>query len=824
MPASENGRNDEQAPAANEKADIAVPEGNSITAVEEDVIEGGPDTRAPRTTAADRTRQLRAAGHDYHALGLNVLTIGGGKRPNLPSWEQYQTIRQTAEIVGGLPYDTAYGIAIVCGPVSSGAGSLDYDGVDGDKVAFLARQLEALGLPPDYAWVVETPGGGHIWFRFADDSVAFDLISKLVGHLAGCHHVELRLRDHYTIAPPTRRQDKGVYKFINIEGLPATLPAIVELETVLGIADWDEPKATNRPEPSRGALSVASRTVTSEYVESAISRELDTVRSAVEGHRNDTVFKAAAAIGSLLHLGVDEHDVAARLLSAAQTTGLPDDEITNAIRSGLQRGAEDPRDLFLRESQQTAPEVHRPLYPLHVLPSAIRAFVIEAAACVGCPPDMIAVPLLAYAAATIGRTRAIQIKPRYVKHPVFWFGIVGAPGSGKSPADGLARSFVEALQAKAYAEWQETYQEWRLEHELWKQRVKGKGGGKAKMGGDSYDVDPEPEEPVLEHYFTTDATIEALAPILLSSAGVAVAHDELVGWVKSMGAYNGAAGRDRAQVLSLWAERSLKVDRKGRPPLYVENPVAVIIGGVQPDVLADLAGEADKRDGFVDRFLWSWPEHRPVPWTEDTVSPFTAAAVETVFRRLRGMTGDTVPTKLSDAAKVLWRTWYDDNARVMETERGLMAGVHAKADVQLARLALVLHVLEHDDPDAVDVSVQTLRAAIDLVEYHLAHARAVAQRLGVAGNTPRTGHGSTLRQRIVARLLEHGGWMSASDLAKGLGGHVPAPERDAELDRLEAEGLVQRRIKASGELGGRPAVVWRYHVTTCELKNPECAA
>lgn len=817
---SSNERNDAQAPAANEMAEHAVPEDKGITGIDENVIEGGPDSRAPRRTSADFTRLLTDTALQVWGHGINVVTVGGNKRPNLP-WAEYQRIRQVAEIVGGLPFDRAYGIAGICGEVSGSVACLDFDRVEGNRLEFAHQVLDVLGLPRDYAWLVITPGGVHIWIRLLGVTSEF---GKLEGHLLGCHHVELRFDSHIAILPPSKRKDGETYRYANVDSTPTVAPAEVSLETVLAIADWDEPKTAKKRELSQGMLSVASRTVTPEYVETAIRGELDTVRSSAEGHRNDTLFKAAAAVGSMLHLGLDENDVAERLFDAAQQTGLPDDEIVSAIRSGFDKGARDPRDLVLRESPESAPEVRRPPYPLHVLSPDIRAFVIEAAACVGCPPDMVAVPLLAYAAATIGRTRSIQIKPRYVKHPVFWFGIVGAPGSGKSPADGLARSFVESLQAKAYAEWQEAYQEWRLEHELWKQRVKGKSGGKAKMGGDSYDVDPEPEEPVLEHYFTTDATIEALAPILLSSAGVAVAHDELVGWVKSMGAYNGAAGRDRAQVLSLWAERSLKVDRKGRPPLYVEDPVAVIIGGVQPDVLVDLAGEADKRDGFVDRFLWSWPEHRSVPWTEDTVSPFTAAAVETVFRRLRGTRGDTAPIKLSDEAKTLWRTWYDDNARAMETERGLMAGVRAKADVQLARLTLVLHVLEHDDPDMVDVSVQTLRAAIELVEYHLAHARAVAHRLGVAGNAPRSGHGSTLRQRIVARLQEHDGWMSASDLAKGLGGHVPAPERDAELDRLEADGLVQRRIKPSGELGGRPAVVWRYHVTTCELKNPECAA
>lgn len=812
-------RNDEQAPVGNEIAEHAVPDHNSITGIDEDVIEGSPGVRAPRLKADARTRELAGAARHFWTLGLNVLTVGGAKRPNVGAWQEHRGVRQSAQVIAGLPYDSAYGVAGICGEVSGGIACLDFDKVDDDRRLFLVRQLRALGLPSDYAWAVVTPSGAHVWVRLVGDLEAVGNRGKLVGHVQGCHHVELRYDGHYALLPPSRRQDGGSYQFINSSVLPVARPDEVAFEAVLAVAEWDE--ARSHTEAPRGALPLVGRTVGPQYVESAVQGEIDKVRSATEGCRNDMVFKASAAIGSLLHLGVDEDEVADRLFEAAQETGLPDDEIASAIRSGLRAGIENPRDLVLRDSAAEAP---RPPYPLHVLPAAVRDFVVEAAECVGCPPDMIAVPLLGYAAATIGRTRSIQIKAQYEKHPVFWFGVVGSPGSGKSPADGQARSFVEMLQAKAYAAWQTAYQEWRTEHEQWKQRVKSKGSGRAMAGGESFHVDPEPEEPVLEHYFTTDATIEALAPMLQSSAGVAVAHDELVGWVKSMGAYNGAAGRDRAQFLSLWAESSLKVDRKGRPPLYIEHPVAVVIGGVQPDVLVDLAGEADKRDGFIDRFLWAWPEHRPAPWTEATVDAFTAARVETIFRRLRHRGAATSPVTLSDDAKAFWCEWYDANSMRTQSERGIMAGIHTKADVHLARLALVLHVLAHDDPEALSVSVETLRAAAELVEYHLAHARAVVQRLGAASMSPRTGRGSTLRQRIIARLQDHGGWMSVTDIAKDLGGHVSASDRDAELERLEDEGLVQRRVKPSGELGGRPAIQWRYYERTCELENPERAA
>jgi hypothetical protein len=798
-----NGRNDGPAPDANQSAGHAVPDNDTSIADAPGNIEGSPDSGAPHLT------KLVAFAYAYHASGFNVVTVGGDKRPNLDSWRHWTRSHQGDVALERLPFEASSGLALICGEASGGYACLDFDKVEGDRSAFLARMLEGLGLPEDYAWAVISPGGVHVWLKVDDIEQLLGGKGKLTGDLAGCHHVELRYNGHFTIVPPTVRSDGGEYTFASGADEPLRIPpSTVDSERVAALAAWNR-----RSEPFEVAprtSEASSHGVSSAYLQKALAGEAAKVAAAAEGTRHDTLLSAARSLGGLVHLGLDEAVITEALTEAGLACGLDADEVAKTIRDGLRYGKQAPRSApaGIRLSGG------RPAYPLHVLPDAIRTFVEEAAACVGCPQDMVAVPLVGYAAATVGRSYRIQIKRGYEKHPVLWSVVIGAPGSGKSPADAVARSFVEALQAKAHAEWESAHRFWKAEHKLWEQQTKQTSG--------TSPWNEEPAEPQLEHFYTTDATIEAIAPMVKSSAGLAGAHDEVVGWVKSMDAYTGSAGRERAQYLSLWAERSLKVDRKGKEPILVEDPVVCIVGGVQPDLLGDLAGEAGKRDGFVDRFLWSWPKTKPTSWSEEGISSSTTAAVGEVFARLRMSVPHPDPVVLSAEAKALWRTWYDENQQKTADADDMMKGIYAKADVHLARLALILHVLDHDNPTAIAVSQATLQHAEDLVAYHLAHARAVMTRLRESANHAKRGKGSTLHQRILAVLAEAGDWMLASEISVALGGHTEAEERDRVLDALLAGGLTERRVKASSSKGGRPGVQWRL-ASTSKLENRKAA-
>ncbi len=156
---------------------------------------------------------------------------------------------------------------------------------------------------------------------------------------------------------------------------------------------------------------------------------------------------------------------------------------------------------------------------------------------------------------------------------ILWLAVVGDPGSGKSPALDHARHPVDALQKAAWEAFTAALLQWEADA----------AAAKAQKP-----PAPPPPKPALAHFFTTDATMEALAAILGACPGVVVVRDELVGWVKSHDAYRRAG--DRQNWLSLWAGAPLKVDRRGAGTLYVPRPTASVAGGVQPELLAELAG------------------------------------------------------------------------------------------------------------------------------------------------------------------------------------------------------------------------------------------
>jgi len=358
----------------------------------------------------------------------------------------------------------------------------------------------------------------------------------------------------------------------------------------------------------------------------------------------------------------------------------------------------------------------------------------------------------------------------------------------------MIQACIDELQREAFDRRRGNVADYKRAMDVWKDTDKSDRGPR-----------PDPPPP-LEHFYTTDATTEAVTKILAEDGsctpGVSVAHNELAGWIGSFDAYRAAA--DRTWWLTSWDGSAVKSERAGRETLYAPEPSVSVVGGIQPDRLPILVEEAGKRDGFIERMLFAYPVTSQSPWTEDVVRPETRRALVEAFRALRGAVPTTV--HLDKEAKRLFVDWVNANAESQGRAAGLIKGYYVKLGNQLARICLILHCLARpESPGAALVDAATMQAAIDVVEYFRAHAHKTLAAFGAAAST------SLPLSRAVLRILEaeDGAWIAQTEIHRRLGGRAKGDVLSAALDELTRTKQAESRTLPPAPQGGRSATEWR---------------
>jgi hypothetical protein len=443
-------------------------------------------------------------------------------------------------------------------------------------------------------------------------------------------------------------------------------------------------------------------------------------------------------------------------------------------------------------------------FPVDVLPDPVARFVTEEARAIQCPADFLGVATLVVAAAAVGGSRRLRIRPGYEEGPRIYAAIVAPPGSAKSPALRAACGPVYARQKML----RELYREAKGQYE---EDVAGYDAARRK--GD--DPPEKPVKPAMDHAFVSDVTTERLAAILEESPrGVLQVRDELTAWVLAMDQYRGGKGADRPFYLSAWSGEPVKVDRKQNQgePLVVTDPYLSVLGCIPPARLGALDAGNDGEDGFVHRLLFAFPDPPTRRcWSWEGVGHESTQAWHGVVARLyelpMGRDEFDRPTALvvdlAADARPVWQDWYDGHAREAEAAGfpEVLVGPWSKLVAYAARLALVVHLLRQACGEAVgdDVDAESLGRAVRLVDYFQSHARAVYARLRRSRTTSRV-------VRAVAWIRGRGGEVRTSHLTKNEVAGVE-DKRDAEalLKELEDRGYGRCDTRTAGN---RAKVLW----------------
>jgi len=224
-----------------------------------------------------------------------------------------------------------------------------------------------------------------------------------------------------------------------------------------------------------------------------------------------------------------------------------------------------------------------PAFPLDILAPVLRDFVASQSLVIGgCLSGMAMATLATVSAATSHRwSLKVMEHGQWYAHPRLWVLLVGDPAVKKTPEMEAACKPLERLQAELYRDHKAAMRQWE------------DAGNKD---------DPEPEPP--PRYVVIDVTTQKLGEILArADRGTLIKRDELTGWIGEMDRYSNAtrASSDRAFWLKAWDGGPYNYDRIGRGELFIENLSVSVLGGIQPDRLAELKNLTS--DGLLQRFL-----------------------------------------------------------------------------------------------------------------------------------------------------------------------------------------------------------------------------
>ncbi len=419
-----------------------------------------------------------------------------------------------------------------------------------------------------------------------------------------------------------------------------------------------------------------------------------------------------------------------RISRQSQKSGNPRPIIENANTNGVDKES-------VLESWERPIPLYRTIsadpFPVEVLPPSMGKLVSDISSAINCSRDMVGVTLLTLAGGAIGNARHLAITESHIVSPCLYAVVVAPPGAAKSPPLRLLRQPFDCAECDYRMQWRESLDEW-------------KGQGK-----DSRDV-----KPILRRCVVSNVTTESLQCILDENPrGILMIRNELSGLVAGLNQYKNG-GDDRQFYLDLWDGTPIVTDRKSDRqregvPLFVKDAFTAIIGTIQPDVISIMRQDAGRRrtynDGFLDRFLFAYPENIPAvgeQWREVPSSSLAAwnDAVRALLslQMLEGEPPRPHLLRLDGEGKRAWQSFTEEVAADLNSDQfpNHLKGPWVKLRAYGARLALILRCLRwacNQTPgEAVDelceVDGESMEGAASLIRFFQSHARKVYAALG----------------------------------------------------------------------------------------------
>ena len=333
-----------------------------------------------------------------------------------------------------------------------------------------------------------------------------------------------------------------------------------------------------------------------------------------------------------------------------------------------------------------------------------------------CNRDIITAAVFMAASTAIGK-RACTDDGRYKNYFPFFICVVAPSGSNKStPMREVLRPLSERNAAN--------YEAFREEMKQYEMEV--------KAGNENA------EKPRFRQLIISDSTPESRTKALMENPNVLLVSDEIATMLYNLNRYNRCG--EVPQLLSIWSMDDVIINRKSEMPQLIREPFLSIIGGTQPDVLADTFGsDYFMSSGFNQRWLFVYPDNEPpAMYSESYVSTEISEAWREFINVLLDNTfvaGGTVTLFIRGEAKQCYIDYYNRLQLKKEGVDGYMAAVYSKLQIMVQRWAGVAHFLgEHST--RTYISGEEMEYAVRCMEYFEQTAEKVYMKLLEGRKTP----------------------------------------------------------------------------------------
>ena len=217
--------------------------------------------------------------------------------------------------------------------------------------------------------------------------------------------------------------------------------------------------------------------------------------------------------------------------------------------------------------------------------------------------------------------------------------------------------------------------------------------------------------------------------------GLYIKVDELASWLKNFNRYNNSG--EAETYLSLWSGEPISKDRASTRSIRISDSFIGVIGGMQIGVLKELAKGGRESNGFMDRFLFVYPEKlEKIKWNNNVIDEIYITNYHTTISNLLNLKNDNENShtilKIEKKAQKFLNEWQNNNktSDLFEYERG----ISVKLEDHVYRFSLILQLLSNaitGKENNIDIQLTTIKGAIKLYDYFFLNAMKVRDQLTV---------------------------------------------------------------------------------------------